>query len=92
MRAENIITKPENKIQEFQLLKLQFEKKDISEEYCYNAFQYVLELFEAKDTLLNKINLRSEILEILLMIRELHEDVYDRIVEDFSTMIVKIIK
>lgn len=92
MRAENIITPPGNKIQEFQLLKKQLEKKDISEEYCCNAFQDVLELLDANDNILNEINLRSEVLETLIIMQELHEPVYNRILEDYSTMIVKIIK
>lgn len=91
MEVENIITSSGNKIQEFQLLKKQLEKKDITEEYCCNAFQYVLELLDSKDNILNEINLRNEMVETLLIMQELHEPVYDKIINEFSTMIVKII-
>lgn len=92
MQSKIIINSSGNKIQDFQLLKKQLENNNLSEEYYYNAFQDVLELLDSKDDIPNEINLRKEVLETLLIMQELHKAVYDKILDDYSTMIVKIIK
>lgn len=92
MKAENTLLKSTNPQLEFKKLKTLFERSDISEEHCYLAFQKTLNIFSIKDDELSSVNLKAEMLKILLLLQEKHEPVYDRVVNDFSSLIIRAIQ
>lgn len=92
MKAENSLVEILNPPLEFELLKKQFMDPDISEDHCYDTFQNAMYLFSKRNRKPDSITLKSEMLDILLLVHKKHEVVYDRVVNDFSSLIVKIIK
>lgn len=92
MKTETSVLFSENQGFDFQHIKEQINSNTNSDKKCFDLFKKILNTCLTKDRILNNDCPKTMIIEILQLLNEKRIPVYNSIVEEFSDLIVKIIK